>query len=238
VPHRCLLSLLVLALPPSAAATEWGVVVRSAFRQSSGSESGLSPIVYSGASLVDQSIELTVYPHAALALEADASRHVPLLRLDGGVAPAAEIWQAGVGMGARAGVGPLIAKAHIAYALAQLPSVVRGPGTPSLLHGPRFALGLVAPLPAGFELFSRGTLLLPFLSLDGRGERGDGEALEMRIGIEKRIASMAGKHVGLRLDFRRSIESLRGASGSLISQFVANSIGLSVTLARIPEDAS
>jgi hypothetical protein len=120
----------------------------------------------------------------------------------------------------------------------QLPSVVRGPGTPSLLHGPRFGLGIVAPLPAGFGLSARATALLPFLSLDGRGERGDGEALEMRIGIEKRIASIGGKRVGVRLDFRRRIESLRGASGGLISQLVTHSIGLSVTLAHIPEDAS
>ena len=234
--HRSAL-ILLLAVPAPALATEWGVSVRSAFRQSSGVESGRTPIVYSGASWIDQSIAVSGYPHPALGVTADVTRYVPLLRLEAAVAPAQEIWQGGAAMVARANIGAAFADAHLGYALAQLPSVVRGPGTPSFMHGPRFALGLGAALPAGFEMSARASLLLPFVALDGRGDRGDGDAFELRIGFEKRIAAVGGKYLSVGLDVRRRVESLRGGSVAPVSRLVAHSIGLSLSLVGIPGDA-
>jgi hypothetical protein len=235
-PHRSVL-ILLLAIPTPALATEWEMIVRSAFRLSSGVESAHSPIAYSGASWIDQSIALSGYPHQALGMTAEVTRYVPMLRLEGAVAPVQEIWQGGAGMVARANLGASLAEAHLGYALAQLPSVVRGPGTPAFMHGPRFALGLGAALPAGFGMSVRASVLLPFVSIDGRGDHGDGDAFELRIGIEKRIAAVAGKHVSVRLDVRRRVDSLRGASVTPISRLVAHSIGLSLSWADIPGDA-
>ena len=225
----------ILAIPAPALASDWGVVVRSAFRRSSGVESGRSPIAYSGASWIDQSFSLSGFPHEALGITADVSRYVPLLRLEGAIAPAQEIWQGGAGLGARARLGSWSAEAQLGYALAQIPSVIRGPGVPALLHGPRFGLGFAAELPAGFALSTRATLLLPFGSFDGRGDRGDGDAFELRIGIEKQVASVAGKSLGVGLDIRRRIDSVRAFSGAPISRLVADSVGLSLSLAGVAE---